>query len=159
MVAARLGLPFVDADDELERRAGRTIASIFVEHGEPWFRDLEEAVLQDLSTKPALVLATGGGVILRETNRAALKRLGPVVWLTAPVETLARRLQGDRASRPALTASGTLAEIAEVLEARTPLYREAADLAIDTRGRSPGRVADLILARVGGRQPGEGGRS
>ncbi|MEO6812270.1 MAG: shikimate kinase [Isosphaeraceae bacterium] len=159
LVAARLGLEFADADHELERRAGRSIATIFAEHGEPSFRDLEEAVLQDLSTRPGLVLATGGGAILRETNRAALKRLGPVVWLTAPVETLARRLQGDRASRPALTAAGTLAEIADVLNARTPLYQEVADLVIDTKGHSPRRVADLIIARIGDRQPGEGGRS
>jgi shikimate kinase len=159
LVAARLALPFVDADHELERRAGRSIASIFAEQGEPSFRDLEQAVLEDLSTRSGLVLATGGGAILREPNRAALKRLGPVVWLTAPVEILARRLQGDRASRPPLTAAGTLAEIAAVLEVRTPLYREVADLVIDTKGRSPRRVADLILAQLGDRQRREGSRS
>jgi shikimate kinase len=146
LVAARLGRPFADADQELERRAGRTIAAIFAAQGEPAFRVLEETILGELTTRDGLVLATGGGAVLREANRRALRRLGRVVWLTAAPDLLADRLRRDPAGRPALTAAGTLDEIAAVLVARLPLYRAVADVTVDTAGRSPDEVADAVLA-------------
>jgi shikimate kinase len=145
IVADRLGLPFADADQELQRRAGRSIAAIFAEPGEPAFRDLEEEVLGALAARDALVLATGGGVVLREANRRALRRFGLVVWLTAEPDVLADRLRRDAGGRPALTAAGTLAEIAAVLAARIPLYRAVADATVDTTGRTPAEVADAVL--------------
>jgi shikimate kinase len=149
LLADRLGRPFVDADAALEARAGRSIRSIFEELGEPAFRDLEQDLLAELTADRARVLATGGGVVLREANRRALKRFGQVVWLRAEPKALTARLAADPDAlpgRPALTAAGTLHEIASVLDARAPLYREVADLLIDTDGRTPAEVADAVLA-------------
>jgi shikimate kinase len=158
LLAERLGRPFVDADRELEARAGRPIRAIFAEEGEPAFRDLEEATLRDLAARPGVVLATGGGVVLRGPNRRALRRFGFVVWLTASPDVLAGRLRDDGGGRPALTAAGPLAEIAAVLEARTPLYREVADAVVETEGRTPAQVADAVLAAWSAWVRGEGAR-
>ena len=155
ILAERIGWDFADADHELEQRAGRTVASIFAEDGEAAFRELEERVVADLSDRPRTVIATGGGAILRATNRAALRSVGFVAWLTADPETLARRLTRDQARpnpRPALTSAGTLAEIADVLAARVPLYREVSDLEVDTVNRTGHEVAQAVLrAWSGGR--------
>lgn len=144
LVAQRLGWEWVDADDELERAAGKAIAEIFADDGEPAFRDLEQQVMADLCARQGWVVALGGGAVLREANRERLRDAGPAVWLTARPETLARRLAADEstgARRPGLTAAGTLAEIHEVLAARTPLYRDCATFEVDTEGKSPEDVA------------------
>lgn len=157
LVAARLGRPFFDADLELEARAGRPIREIFAEDGEAAFRDLEQAVLADLCTRPGIVLACGGGAVIRPSNRESLRRLGFVAWLTAPPEELARRLRADRrglAVRPALTAAGTLEEIRSVLAERTPLYEAAADAAVETLGRSTRQVATAVVAAWRAHAPG-----
>lgn len=146
ILAGWLGRAFADADVELERRLGRTIRDIFARDGEPTFRDHEQAILLDLAARPGLILATGGGAVLRETNRRALRGLGAVAWLTADPEEIARRLRADAGSeRPALTAAGTLDEVVAVLAARELLYREAADFVIETDGRSPEEVAEAVL--------------
>ena len=149
LLARRLGRDFADSDAELEIRTNRTVAEIFSEDGELAFRDREEQVILDLiESGSGLVLATGGGAILRIRTREALKRHGVVVWLTAPAEELASRIVADRrglASRPSLTAAGTVGEIEEVLRTRTPLYAEIANLTIDTVGKSAGQVVDLIV--------------
>ncbi len=149
LVARRLGRPFADADAELEARAGRPIAAIFAEQGEPAFRDWEERTLADLAaTRPGAVLATGGGVVLREANRRVLRAFGLVVWLSADPAVLAARLRASPrglASRPSLTPAGTLAELAATLEARAPLYREVADAVVETGRRSANEVADVIV--------------
>lgn len=150
LLADRLGKPFIDADVRIEARAGRSITSIFAESGEAAFRDWEERVLAETAeTEPGSVLATGGGAVLRESNRIRLRDYGLVVWLRASSAELASRLMtnpGAVADRPALTSTGTLNEIAHVLEVRLPLYRAAADLEVDTEGRSPIQVAELIQA-------------
>jgi shikimate kinase len=151
LLAERLGRPFLDADREVEALEGRPIRSIFAEHGEPAFREREARVLADLAGRLAVeggVLATGGGAILLEANRRVLREFGFVAWLTADAETLARRLRSSRRGvddRPPLTAAGTLDEIAGVLEARTPLYREVAHAEVSTLGLDAARVADAVL--------------
>lgn len=149
ILAERLVRPFLDADVELEEKLGRSIAAIFAEDGEPLFRDWEAQVLSELTTAhPGAILATGGGVVLRETNRQALRAFGFVVWLWTDPTLAAARLQADRhglESRPALTPAGTIAELSGVLEARTPLYRAVADTVVDTGGRTAEKVADAIL--------------
>lgn len=148
LLAERLGLPFVDADAALERRFGQTIRDTFATLGEPVFRDREAQVLEELAAGPPAVIATGGGAILRESNRQALRSFGLVVWLSARPEVLAERLRTDPASvsgRPALTASGTIEEIAEVLAYRTPLYAAAADVEVSTEGRTPEAVVEAVL--------------
>jgi shikimate kinase len=149
ILADRLGRPFADADVELEAATGRSIPSIFQEFGEPWFRDWEERVLGELTARPNLILATGGGVVLRESNRQRLREFGFVVWLTAEPSLLADRLTSNPkalANRPALTAAGTIAELADVLRARAGFYREVANLVVETGGRTTRQVAEEILA-------------
>jgi shikimate kinase len=148
LLAERLGVPFHDADAVLEARAGLTIRDIFAAEGEPYFRDLEEQVLRDLSATPPAIIATGGGAILREANRDCMRATGIVVWLTADVETMLTRLNGDATTagrRPDL-AGGGRAEIEALLQARSKLYHSCADLTIDTTGRSPEAVVEDILA-------------
>ena len=148
LLAGRLGRPFVDADLALEARTGRTIRSVFEGLGEQAFRDREEALLAELTAEPFKVLATGGGVVLRESNRKALRRFGFVVWLCADPRVLSRRLQTDPgavAGRPALTSAGTLGEIADVLASREALYREVADAVLDTDGRTPAEIVEAVL--------------
>ncbi len=149
LLARRLNRPFADSDAELEARAKRTVAEIFSEDGEQSFRDQEERVILDLlASGSGMVLATGGGAILRSRTREALRRHGVVVWLTAPASELAQRMLADRrglAARPSLTPAGTIGEIEEVLQARTPLYAEVAHLTIDTVGKSAVQVVELII--------------
>jgi shikimate kinase len=149
MVAQGLSLPFVDADLEIEARAGRSISAIFSESGEPAFRDWEERTLAELTAEmPGAVLATGGGAILRESNRRRLRDFGFIVWLTAPPDVLVERLAADHRTlhgRPALSSAGTLDEIREILEVRTPLYRNLADAVIDTEGQPMNEIVAAIL--------------
>jgi shikimate kinase len=113
-LAARLEFAWVDADDVVEQDAGKTIAAIFADEGEAAFRDLESRVVATLSRKRRTVVALGGGAVLREENREAIRAAGPVVWLTASVETIFQRLAAHDLSasrRPDLTASGGRVEI------------------------------------------------
>ncbi|QEH36802.1 Shikimate kinase 1 [Aquisphaera giovannonii] len=150
IVADRAGREFVEVDAEIERRAGRSIRAIFAEDGEPAFRDMEEEAVRGLVRDfPGAVLATGGGTVMRATNRGLLRGHGLVVWLRAEPAELARRIEADAisfATRPALTAAGPLAEIPAVLAARTPAYREAADHEVEAQGHAPERIAEQILA-------------
>lgn len=148
-LAQRLGWAFVDADEELERRAGRTIREIFASEGETAFRDREAAVLADLAARADVVVATGGGVVLRPENRERLSA-GPVVWLTARPQTLWARMQGDASTaerRPAL-AQGGLAEVESLLAQREPLYRACATWTFDTESATPDALADAIARRL-----------
>lgn len=152
LLADRLGWAWLDADAELERRAGRSIRDIFATDGEATFRDLESAVLVELATRDRHVLATGGGIILRPENRDLLKRSGWIVWLTADVTTLCQRLEGDAstaARRPALTAAGSASsteEMAAVLRQREPLYRACADFTVLTDRPPEMLVLDVLNA-------------
>src|SRR6266446_280163 len=113
-LALRLAWDWVDADVEVELKAGKSIAAIFADEGEPTFRDLEAAVLTELVQRDRAVLALGGGIVLRTANRELLRQVGTVVWLTAEPETIARRLAADAATasrRPNLTTVGGLEEI------------------------------------------------
>ena len=148
ILAARLGWDAVDADIVLEAKVGSTIQTIFQSHGEATFRDHESAVLTELAMRERIVIATGGGVVLRPENRQRV-RTGFVVWLRARPETIDHRLHIDpttAARRPNLTAMGGLAEIQTVLALREPLYAECADLILDTDDPSPEPLADAILA-------------
>jgi len=154
LLAQRLGRESIDADKEIERRAGKTIAAIFSDEGEPPFRDLEAAVVADLA-RTSLVISTGGGAVLREASRAVMQAAGPIVWLTASVDTIAVRIAADAATarlRPNLTAVGGKAEIAAVLAERTPIYQACATFVVDTEGKTPAEVADQILALLAERR-------
>jgi shikimate kinase len=148
LLAAELQWPFFDADEELEQSAGKCIAEIFRDSGEQVFRDLEEQVLGPLLQRSPLVLATGGGAILRESNRARLRQSGFVVWLQASAEELWERLQLDPLTgtrRPNLSQGG-LAEVQELLAKREPFYQQTASFRLSTSGRSPEELASCILS-------------
>lgn len=151
-LAERLGWPWFDADVELERRAGRSIREIFARDGEPFFRDLEQAVLADLLARGDVVVAAGGGAVLREANRATMRRAGPVFWLSATADVLFERIHGDpttAARRPSLTGLDPREEILQLLSKREPLYRETATAVIDAGRRSVADIVAEILATLG----------
>ena len=148
LLSERLGYRWLDADVELEARAGKSISQIFADDGEQAFRSLEAQVLAEALQGSSLVIAAGGGVILRDENRELLRRNASVIWLEASPETLYERIQADKstsARRPNLTAAGGLAEVREMLDRREPLYRECAKLRIDADRQSPEAVVDVIL--------------
>jgi shikimate kinase len=150
-LAGILGWDWLDADAELERRAGRTIRQIFAADGEPAFRELEAALLEELCRFRDHVLALGGGVILRETNRRLLRSPGHfVVWLRADPLTIWRRMQADLSTterRPDLSVGG-LQEIEEMLERRRPWYAACADRMVETAERTPEMIAEEIATLV-----------
>lgn len=151
LLAERLDLEWIDADVEIERRAGKSIAEIFADDGEPAFRDLEAQAIADLCRKEQLVLAAGGGAPLREESRQAMRAAGKVVWLVALPETILARMTGDTttaARRPNLTDRGPLDEIVQLLTRREPIYREAADIQVDTEGKTPEQLVDEIVQRL-----------
>jgi shikimate kinase len=159
LLAERLGWDWTDADVEIERRAGKSIARIFAEDGEPAFRDLEAEVIADLCRRDRLVLAAGGGAPMRQESRQAMRAEGKVVWLRARPETIHARMSGDAttaARRPDLTDKGGLEEIVELLARREPVYRRTAHLEIDTEAKSPDALAAEIL-RYAGLAPTGGG--
>ena len=146
-VAARLGFQFADADEVLEAAAGHTIAEIFRTEGEAGFRDREAATLAELTRRTDHVIATGGGVVLRESNRDHLRN-GFTVWLQASPEAAFTRMQTDPTTasrRPNLTASGGLEEMRALMAAREPHYRAVADFPLDTANLSPVEAADAIF--------------
>ena len=150
-LARRLKWDWLDADNELERRAGRNIKEIFATDGEPTFRQLEREVLVDLLGRQRLVLSTGGGCVMNADTRRDLRAAGPVVWLRASVETIASRILQDKttnARRPNLTATGGIDEIRALLSQREPLYRECATITIDTEGLSLDEVAARVLSQL-----------
>lgn len=149
LLAERLGWTFIDADEELQRRAGRSIADIFQPDGEPTFRDLEAALLRELVTGDRQVLSLGGGVVMRPENRELIQAAGIVVWLTADSETLWNRIRGDAttaATRPRLTSVGDREEIERLLALREPWYRDCATLIVDTRSETPTQIVASIAA-------------
>jgi shikimate kinase len=148
-LARTLGWEWLDADAELERRAGKTIQQIFAESGEGTFRDLESAVVADLAGLDEHVIALGGGAVMRDENRQALAGRGKVVWLKASPETLHERIAADPttgARRPNLTQQGGLDEIRHLLAQREPIYEACADLVLDAGALAPENIAAQIAA-------------
>lgn len=146
-LAGRLGWAFADADEHVEAVAGKSVADIFAAEGEGGFRDREAAALADLCTRTEVVVATGGGAVLRPANRELLRRTGFVAWLDVTPEAAWGRMQADpttAARRPNLTAAGGLDEVRTLIAAREPLYREAAHLVVPA-GPSPDAAAAAIL--------------
>ena len=149
-LATLLNWDWIDVDDVIEREAGKTIAEIFAGDGEAVFRELEAYTVAGLSRERRMVVALGGGAVMREQNRDAITAAGPVVWLTAGVDTILERVAADPTTasrRPDLTTGGR-AEIEALLAARTPLYRECARLVVDTEGKTPAQVAAEIVANL-----------
>ena len=130
-LAPRLDLPFVDVDEEIERAAGKTIKEIFVDHGEPCFRDGERRVIARLLGAGPQVLATGGGALLAEETRANIRRHGISIWVRADVPILVRRI-AKRSTRPLFEGRDPEGVVEELMQARNPLY-ETADITVESR--------------------------
>ncbi len=146
-LAERLGWQWVDADTEIENQAGCTIREIFEQQGESGFRKIERDVIAELLSRDNLVLAAGGGAILNADTRDQMRHAGPVVWLKASPEILAKRIERDdrsAAGRPDLTKTGGHGEIVELLRQRTPLYAECATFEIDTDQFAADELVDEI---------------
>lgn len=147
LLAKELHLPFKDSDKEIEVRTGADIPWIFDVEGEQGFREREQAVIADLCREDGLVLATGGGAVLRQENREALRAGGRVIYLHASVEQQLERTARDR-NRPLLRTADPGRVLRELLAIRDPLYREIADVVIDTDQRPPRMVVQEILSRL-----------
>lgn len=143
VLAAELHLSFRDSDKVIEDRTGADIPWIFDMEGEEGFRERESAVLDELSKGQDVVIATGGGIILRAQNREVMKSSGYVCYLTASIEQLVERTARDK-KRPLLQVENPRQKIIDLVALRDPLYREAADFVINTDRRSPKLVAQEI---------------
>ena len=156
-LARRIGCRQIDADDAFEAGCGCSIASFIGDRGEPAFRDAETALLRDLLRQPDAILATGGGVILRPENRLLLRQAGrPVVWLTAPVTEIRRRLAADPTTsvrRPALSGGDVIDEVEQALAQRERWYREVADTTFDTAGVERNVLVASVCRWLDGWQP------
>jgi shikimate kinase len=145
LVAERLGVPFVDTDDVVEARAGRTIPEIFVEDGEPTFRDLERAAAVDVLASADGVVSLGGGAVMDPRTEADLSG-HPVVFLDVGIADAARRV-GFGQGRP-LLGINPRAQWTRLMQDRRAVYERVADFVVDTAGRGPDEVADDIVARL-----------
>lgn len=142
-LARRLGWRFFDVDHEVEARAGVPIPTIFELEGEAGFRKRESAVIEDLAREQGLVIATGGGAVMNADNRATLAKSGFVAYLNVPVQVLFERTRRDR-NRPLLQVDDPRARIASLHTLRDPLYREIADIVIDSGRGSPAAVVNTL---------------
>lgn len=147
LLAERLGRPCVDLDDVIADSAGRSVREIFEDEGEDAFRELETAALGSLDFAEDSVVACGGGIVIRDINRSALKRMGTVVYLKVSAgETLAR--VGADETRPLLSGPGGVLAATRLLEAREALYAAVADAMVDTVGRTAEQVAEAVLGAL-----------
>jgi shikimate kinase len=139
-LAKQLGMGFHDSDHEIERRTGVNIPLIFEIEGEQGFRKRERIVIDELTQLPDIVLATGGGAILDPDNRSHLGQRGRIIYLHTPVDVQLARTASDR-NRPLLQTENPQQRLEELMQVREPLYRESADLVVDTVGK---RVRDVV---------------
>jgi len=144
MLSQHLGCDFLDTDNVIEQRTGADIPWIFDVEGEAGFRERESAVLAEMVEKNSVVIATGGGIVMREENREMLKKQSSVVYLTATIEQLVERTYKDK-KRPLLQVDDPKAKIIELYNLRDPLYREVAGYVLVTDGRSPKYVVQAIV--------------
>lgn len=142
-LARALELSFLDSDKVIEERTGASISLIFEIEGEEGFRDREAQVIDELTRQENLVVATGGGAVLREDNRRHLRERGFVIYLRAPLSLLVERTSRDH-NRPLLATADPQERLRALLQEREPLYREVADLIIDTGNRTVRQVVFMI---------------
>jgi shikimate kinase len=147
LLARLLALPFKDSDAEIEERCGADIPWIFDVEGEEGFRLRETAVLKSLCKESALILATGGGIILNEENRALISQADIVIYLVADIEQLVKRTEKDK-KRPLLQVADPEQKIRQLISERDALYREVATRIVMTDARSPKILAKQIAANI-----------
>ncbi|MEJ2529899.1 MAG: shikimate kinase AroK [Gammaproteobacteria bacterium] len=147
-LATLMGMEFEDTDHEIQRRTGVDISTVFDFEGEEGFRRREKQVVEDMTLRSGLVLATGGGVVLDPENRRALSGRGVVVYLSCSPEQQYRRTKRDR-NRPLLQTEDKMSKLRNLMDEREPLYLEMADLVVSTEKRSANVVAKEIVTRLG----------
>ena len=147
LLAKELRIPFKDSDKEIEQRTGADIPWIFDVEGELGFREREQAMLAELCALDAVVIATGGGAVLREANRVSLKAGGQIIYLFTSIEQQLGRTSRDR-NRPLLQTGNPEKVLVDLMSVRDPLYREIADMIIETDERPPRMVVQQILERL-----------
>lgn len=147
-LAKSLKREFFDSDHEIVRRTGADIPWIFDIEGEAGFRERERAAIDDLTRRHDIVLATGGGAVLDPENRKNLSSRGQVVYLAASIEQLFKRTAKDR-NRPLLQTEDPRARLEALMEVRDPLYREVADLIVDTDDRSIRATVQYLIDELG----------
>ncbi|MGH6611351.1 MAG: shikimate kinase [Burkholderiaceae bacterium] len=144
LLAEQLTLHFIDADREMEARSGVPIPTIFDIEGEEGFRRREVGLLDELSQRPGIVLATGGGAVLNETMAESLRQRGLVIYLRATADEIFRRTRNDR-SRPLLRTENPRARIEQLLAEREPLYEKAAHLVFQSAASNPRRLVARLI--------------
>jgi len=148
-LAARLAVPFVDADTEIEKAAGMSIADIFSRHGEADFRSGEARVIARLLEGGPQVLATGGGAVMNADTRAAIKAKGVSIWLSAELDVLLRRINKRKNERPMLQTADPAATLRELLVVREPIYAQA-DLTVQSREVPHDAIVTEIITALAG---------
>ncbi|GAN34985.1 MAG: shikimate kinase [Candidatus Brocadia sp. AMX2] len=151
ILAQRMGKEFIDADEYLEQKEGKTIKNIFAVGGEKLFREIEAQIISELCILDNKVIATGGGAILREENVRKLRKNGIIIYLDADVDTIYKRIHEDTQTqqrRPSLTNRGAYEEIEYLLAYRRPLYDRIADFVVNTAGLSKNEAAKKIIAFI-----------
>jgi shikimate kinase len=148
-LASRLNIPFMDADTEIEKQAGMSIADIFARHGEADFRRGEARIIARLLDSGPQVLATGGGAVMNAETRAAIKAKGVSIWLTADADVLMRRINKRRHERPMLQAEDPTARLRELLAEREPVYA-LSDLTVQSREVPHEAIVTEIVTTLGG---------
>ena len=146
-LAKRLSLPFADSDQHIERRIGSSIATFFEREGEPRFREIEAEVLRELLDGTSRVIATGGGIVLREDNRELLQQRSVAFYLRSTPEELFRRVRHD-VRRPLLQVADPLARLRDLNASRDALYRQAAHYVIETGRPSISTLVNMILMQL-----------
>ena len=146
-LAKQLHKQFVDSDQEIEKRTGAAISLIFEIEGEEGFRDRESKIIEALTQRRNIVLATGGGAILGEANRRAMRRSGTVVYLHTPVETQLNRTTNSK-HRPLLVTDNPVEKLRSLMSIREPLYRQEADIIVHSNNRSPHSVVRELMRKL-----------
>ncbi|WP_434632674.1 shikimate kinase AroK [Chromobacterium sp. CV08] len=154
-LARRTGKTFYDSDQEIEARTGVRVATIFDIEGELRFRNREACVILDLARQQDIVLATGGGAVLREENRQVLARYGTVIYLRAAIDDLLARTQHDK-NRPLLQIADPRAKLETLFNERDPLYREIADIIVDTTQQNVNLLVARLVDQLQARHPSQG---
>jgi shikimate kinase len=146
-LARQLGLHFFDSDSEIERRSGMPVREFFAQQGEAAFRDIEQDVIEELTGRPGTLLATGGGAVLRPSNRDALHSRTHVFYLRATPEELHRRLRNDT-HRPLLQVADPLRRLRELYRERDPLYRRTAHFVVEAVRPSVPALLGMVLMQL-----------
>ena len=150
-IAEKLNRIFVDTDDLIREKSGKSIDDLVSRHGWKHFRELEKDAIREISSNDDLVIAAGGGVVTEKENIVNLKINGFIVWLHSSIETIKERMKKDdksSESRPSLTGEDPVDEIMKVLEEREPVYSDVSDMAVDTSNLDIDEVADTIIEKI-----------